>query len=1014
MTYTPDGVLLERWQKKQDADAFALLVERYSGMVYSCCRRMLQNSSEAKDITQECFIALMQTGDNLRLSLGAWLHTIAVRRCIDHIRKSSRRRHREHGYAQTISAEIMPSDMVIKEVLVKVDEAIETLPAPLREAIVARFLEGQQHTEAARSLGIAESTVRHRVNQAVEQVREHLKKEGVTVGIAAIVAALEQSVEALPAAVIVGIGKLAVSGAVKSGIVIGGAAVAKLSVVLAILIAVLGLGKGIPFLEKSPPNTAKEVSVAEIPDNHNAPQETPMESFSEGKGVASETSTNETSAAMVEDKEKEEEPFSIKGRIYDAETGKGIAGVVASVYPAGGGVYAGESVPTGTDGIYQIGTLADGTYSILLNEVPGYSTSYGRNSLAVTITGGTPVSGADFSLKKGIPISGIVKSIEGYGVPNVKVGVVTSTNPNPVGAESNDDGSFIIYIPNPDSQVMVQAQDKEYESNLLRNLTVPDSGLEGLTLVLEQPRTGIISGVVVDGDGNPVKGLHVLPGRQQPAVFTYDSDDETDSAGHFWVEGLAPGKYAIIVTPSDAGFSNSEEYARVELEAGEKVENLHIVFGELGGYAVAGTVVNVQGDPVQDASISHYGEQLIRVYSDRDGSFTMTGLSKDGASLQVEHRDYSRNNVHVEAGTFDAVIVLQDRSQLHGRVVNAVTGEPLTKFTFGYLCGAARKLDEMLFNSGHSVESNEGTFNADNLHTGEVTVIAWAAGFSPSWEILPVEAGKNVEIELRLEPSDPVEGIVVDEHGNAITGAMVYFTSGTALDRIDRAAATRSDSNGYFILDSPPKKLEWLGAYKAGYGVGIAYPSDKWRIVLPEEAVVEGVVHDDNNPSGEFMINVYYESGELPSLQLRLGSDGRFRIPGLSPGLVTVSTYPNQGGSRRTIKYNLLLQPGTVEQLEMRFEYGRSTVEGNYIEEDVQGKLISLYLECQREGYMEVLQTRPDQNGWYRFENVNEGTCALKASYVTGSDGNPETVVYEFPLVLIDGETLRYDITITP
>jgi len=130
---------------------------------------------------------LMRARHAITTSLPGWLHTVAVRRSLDRIKKSQRRRLREESFAANAEAavEIAPDDL-----LTVVDEAIAAQPETYRAPIVLRFLEGQTHAEIGAQLGIAESTVRHRIEKGVEQVRETLRKRGVLVGAGILTAAL--------------------------------------------------------------------------------------------------------------------------------------------------------------------------------------------------------------------------------------------------------------------------------------------------------------------------------------------------------------------------------------------------------------------------------------------------------------------------------------------------------------------------------------------------------------------------------------------------------------------------------------------------------------------------------------------------------------------------------------------------------------------------------------------------------------------------------------------------------
>ena len=53
-----DSALLERWSTRRDVEAFTELVSRHSAMVYTTCKRILQNDADAEDVSQECFIEL--------------------------------------------------------------------------------------------------------------------------------------------------------------------------------------------------------------------------------------------------------------------------------------------------------------------------------------------------------------------------------------------------------------------------------------------------------------------------------------------------------------------------------------------------------------------------------------------------------------------------------------------------------------------------------------------------------------------------------------------------------------------------------------------------------------------------------------------------------------------------------------------------------------------------------------------------------------------------------------------
>ncbi len=199
-----DTLLLERWQKRRDADAFSELIARHAHMVYGTCLRVAKNPSLAEEVAQECFVELMRGPRDVR-SPGGWLHTVATRRSLDRLKSEGRRVEREADYAAQQPSATEPTWDDTRE---HVDEAIAALPEELRAAVVLRFLEGRSHTDMADELRVSRKTVRLRIERGIDQIRETLGKKGVAVTTAALGTMLEEaSAETAPAALVSELGK---------------------------------------------------------------------------------------------------------------------------------------------------------------------------------------------------------------------------------------------------------------------------------------------------------------------------------------------------------------------------------------------------------------------------------------------------------------------------------------------------------------------------------------------------------------------------------------------------------------------------------------------------------------------------------------------------------------------------------------------------------------------------------------------------------------------------------------
>jgi RNA polymerase sigma factor (sigma-70 family) len=76
-----DAELLRRFVRRRDGVAFEQLVDRHASLVWGVCRRILPREADCEDAFQATFVALFRQAASLdsRRTLGAWLHTVAVR-----------------------------------------------------------------------------------------------------------------------------------------------------------------------------------------------------------------------------------------------------------------------------------------------------------------------------------------------------------------------------------------------------------------------------------------------------------------------------------------------------------------------------------------------------------------------------------------------------------------------------------------------------------------------------------------------------------------------------------------------------------------------------------------------------------------------------------------------------------------------------------------------------------------------------------------------------------------------
>lgn len=191
---TPDCELLRRFSETNSEDAFAELVRRHLDLVYSAALRQVNGDAHlAQDVAQTVFTDLARKAASLsrRSVLTGWLYTSTHFAAAKAVRTEGRRRAREQE-AHTMRELLHDpaSDVDWDKLHSVLDEAMHKLKDSDREAILLRYFEKRPLAEIGAKLGVNENTARMRVERALEKLRIHLVRRGVTTTAAALSAAI--------------------------------------------------------------------------------------------------------------------------------------------------------------------------------------------------------------------------------------------------------------------------------------------------------------------------------------------------------------------------------------------------------------------------------------------------------------------------------------------------------------------------------------------------------------------------------------------------------------------------------------------------------------------------------------------------------------------------------------------------------------------------------------------------------------------------------------------------------
>jgi len=169
-----------------DADAFHALFEQYQGIVYRIALRMVGNSEDAADLTQDTFIRAYRQLSSLRDAafFGRWIRMIVTNICRDHLKRARPTIYSldapppgEHDLTEwelpspTENGEQLAMTEALKTALA---HALAALSPDHRAVMILHHLEGLPVEEIALTMTVPVGTVKSRLARARADLRKRL------------------------------------------------------------------------------------------------------------------------------------------------------------------------------------------------------------------------------------------------------------------------------------------------------------------------------------------------------------------------------------------------------------------------------------------------------------------------------------------------------------------------------------------------------------------------------------------------------------------------------------------------------------------------------------------------------------------------------------------------------------------------------------------------------------------------------------------------------------------------
>jgi hypothetical protein len=706
----------------------------------------------------------------------------------------------------------------------------------------------------------------------------------------------------------------------------------------------------------------------------------------------------------------------VSGRIYDADTDEGIAGITVKATRSTDQrrlLREGESL-TDQEGRYRFDLLQEGPYQINPVLIDGYpATQYAMYELNVVETSLDAPVEKDFALNKGLAISGTVVDEQGKLLP--KAYVTGSSGGNLIDASTADaEGRFRMAGFKPGTNVQLKIA---YERSVTPGHAVQlqESPIADLLLVFVP--ISRVSGRLIDSNGKAIPYRYVsflgeVGGRNRSELHFRTQND-----GTFRFDQIGSGTYTVrLMMGRESNPETDPLLDTITLAKGKVLENLTLIVEEslLPHMTISGRVTNDVGAPVANARVqASAGGPRPSADTDEDGFYTIERLEERPYRISASERFHTHfNQQNVQAGTADLNIVLQRTGTVEGMFVDAGTREPITDYAVVVRNSASqeppRKSEFVRYHD------DDGKFVVPRIHPNRTSYI-WAKAEGYAITPFPVNGLRSGETRtgtvIPLELETLIQGRVIDDVGEPIAGVQIFrdrVPRNESGKRAQRLALT--DANGRFELEGYGRGRHKLTAHRPGqFSVtewfDVQSNPSEVTIVMGVGATLEVLVTMDGRPLPGARVRLddfIQDSGQVTDTGFSkdTDADGRVVLRGLPSGMAPLQVDANGREMMRMMRF----EADTVAEAVFDVSSTTSSLEGYVMISETESAEARVQLMMDVGGAMETQNATTDKNGFYRFQNLPAGTVNLRVSF---SQSQERTAV---STELGSNENKRFDI----
>ncbi|MEJ2453891.1 MAG: carboxypeptidase regulatory-like domain-containing protein [Candidatus Thiodiazotropha sp.] len=500
------------------------------------------------------------------------------------------------------------------------------------------------------------------------------------------------------------------------------------------------------------------------------------------------------------------------------------------------------------------------------------------------------------------------------------------------------------------------------------------------TIVPTDPSSGIVSGLITDSvTGSPLANVEI-----GVEVNSRIKTTTTDTHGLYVITDIEVGSaslsasvdgYLSIVASGSVVAGQTLNFSP-SMARDPTPRSLHLV----------GTVADgTNGSWLHGARVSILNSDYLAI-TDTSGNFSISGVPPGSYTVEVSHagyapRLYSLSSPDGGSMNLGKMSLLPEIAQVstgtvRGLVTDSTNGKPLT--------GVAVAITGSDIKS--TVTDDTGHFLIDSVSPGDIVFTASLNGYNSASADAIVNANAISTLNITLLPIGQLASSTLDIKGNVVDAVTLKPLQDARVEVLDSAYNLTVDGDGAFHISDIPAGI---------IDVEVAHPgylSKRYSISAPDGGVVSigsvGLVQDNSSTTTGAVRGIVTDAlsgmplhGAEISLSgsdnqvVNSGVDGRFSLPSVTPGSLTVSATIQD--YRTSVATGVVVAGGLLDvtmELVKSDDPTTATVIGNVVDAHTLSPLSGVLITIEGDGH----ETQSAANGEFVLSGAPAGVFQVR------------------------------------